>query len=329
MFRHAAMVAFCLTLTACSLQKVAVGRMGDALAQSGTTFASDDDPELVRDALPFALKLMESLLAEDPRHEGLLLATARGFTQYAYAFVQQDADRAEEVDYALAQAHRARAKKLYLRARDYALRALEVPHPGLRARLQADPQVATAQVGKEDVPALYWAAAAWGSAIALGKDDPDLIADVPIVEALIDRALALDESWGEGSIHSFLITYELARAGAGAERFDRARVHFERAVALSRGGLASPFVSYAENVAVAQQDLELFRATLESALAIDPDARPELRLENLVMQDRARWLLDRVDSLFLIPDDEELGSSKAWRPIPPVLALTRSFTFPM
>ena len=76
----------------CSIRRMAVDTVGDALAGGGTTFATDDDPELIKAALPFSLKLMESLLVENPNHQGLLFATASGFTQYAYAFVQQDAD---------------------------------------------------------------------------------------------------------------------------------------------------------------------------------------------------------------------------------------------
>src|SRR5512134_3366900 len=76
----------------CSIRKLAVTKIGDALAESGTSFASDDDPQLIREALPFTLKLIESILEQNPRHAGLLAAAAGGFTQYAWAFVQQDAD---------------------------------------------------------------------------------------------------------------------------------------------------------------------------------------------------------------------------------------------
>jgi hypothetical protein len=62
----------------CSIKKIAVNKLGNALASTDTTFEGDDDPDLVGDSLPFALKLMESLLAESPRHTGLLLATASG-----------------------------------------------------------------------------------------------------------------------------------------------------------------------------------------------------------------------------------------------------------
>jgi hypothetical protein len=70
-------------LSGCSLRQYALDNASDALAAGGATFASDDDAELVRAAAPFSLKLTESLLAENPRHQGLLLAAARGFTQYA------------------------------------------------------------------------------------------------------------------------------------------------------------------------------------------------------------------------------------------------------
>src|SRR5690349_4985686 len=74
--------------SSCSVRRVAVKKVADAIASSGTTCASDDDPQLVRDAVPFSLKLIESVLGEAPNHEGLLVAASRGFTQYAYAFIQ-------------------------------------------------------------------------------------------------------------------------------------------------------------------------------------------------------------------------------------------------
>ena len=106
----------------------------------------------MRDAVPFALKTYESLLASLPNHRGLLLATCSGFTQYSYAFVQSEADRLEPTDYAQSLVHRARALKLYLRGRDYCLRALEIAAPGTVARLNRSPNQALARFRKPDVP---------------------------------------------------------------------------------------------------------------------------------------------------------------------------------
>src|SRR3984885_252969 len=88
----------------CSIKKIAVNKLGDSLASGGDTFASDDDPDLVGEALPFSLKLMESLLAESPRHRGLLLAASSGFTQYAFVYVQVPAEETEDQDLSKADA---------------------------------------------------------------------------------------------------------------------------------------------------------------------------------------------------------------------------------
>ena len=80
---------------------------------------------------------------------------------------------------------------------------------------------------------------------------------------------------------------------------ERARRHLERAVTLSGGKRAAPYVSFAETVSVGAQDRAEFGELLKKALAVDPDAVPELRLANTVAQRRAAWLLARADELFL------------------------------
>lgn len=288
-----------LFLNGCAVKRFTVNRVGDALATGGTSFSSDDDPQIVREAAPFSLKLMESLLAESPRHRALLLATTSGFTQYGYAFVQQDADELEAKDLAAATALRLRARKLYLRACDYGLRGLDVNHRGFTQVLRADAKKAVRVATKRDVPLLYWTAAAWGAAISVSKDKPDIVADLPKVEALIDRALQLDEGFDHGAIHSFLISYEMARPGVkDDEAVWRAKRHFERAMELSGGQSASPLVAYAEAVCVQKQQKAEFDKLLKQALAIDADQKPEWRLTNLVLQRRAHWLLSREDELF-------------------------------
>jgi len=282
-----------------SPRKMAINMVGDALAGTGTTFAADPDPELVKEAVPFGLKLMEALLAETPEHKELLLAATSGFTQYAYAFVQPEADKIEDEDFDAAEAIRDRARKLYLRARDYGLRSLEVRHEDMTGLLLTDPDAAVAMADKKDVPNLYWTAAAWGAAISLGLDDPELIADMPSVEAMIDRALELDEAYEAGAIHTFLVSYEMIRQGAEGEPAERARKHYNRAIELSGGQQAGPYVALAEAVSVETQNKKEFNELLEKALEVDVDARPEWRLLNIIMQRRAEWLLGRTEDLFL------------------------------
>src|SRR4051812_7074970 len=91
--RYGAIVLLIGAACGCAtLKRIAINKLGDSLADTGTTYTADDDPDLVGAALPFSLKLVEGLLSQTPKHRGLLFTAASGFTEYAYAFVQQDAD---------------------------------------------------------------------------------------------------------------------------------------------------------------------------------------------------------------------------------------------
>ncbi|HEX6883805.1 MAG TPA: TRAP transporter TatT component family protein [Planctomycetota bacterium] len=286
--------------SACSLRRLAVNSLADSLAGSAVTFAREDDPELARAALPFAMKTIEGVLIGDPENETLLAAASGAFGLYAYAFVQVDAERIEAVDYARGTAMKARALGLYLRARDYALRGLELRHAGIGAALRTDPVAAAALLGEADVELAYWAGGTWGLAISLAKDDPALVADVDAVRALLRRALELDEDYGEGALHEALIPIEgLSRLMGGSE--ERAREHYRRALELSGGRRASVHLKVAENLSIPAQDRAEFERMLALVMAVDLDAAPDQRLSNRISRIRARDLLDRIDDLFLPP----------------------------
>jgi predicted anti-sigma-YlaC factor YlaD len=293
-------IAASAALSGC--RTVALKAASGAVVQSGGTYASDDDPELVRDAVPFGLKTMEGLLAENPKHAGLLEALASGFTQYAYAFVQQPAELAD-LDAKLedARAGRARAKKLLLRARDYGLRGLDVRHEGLAARLRQGRDLATllGKAEKKDLPFLYWTASAWTLAIVNDKSDMALVGELPIPLAMMERALALDERWGQGSIHEFYVAYDASRSAAEGGGPERAKAHLDRALALSLNKKLGPLVAWAEGVLVQRQDRAEFTRVLERVVQADPGEEPSYRLANILAQRRAKALLEHADDLFL------------------------------
>lgn len=283
----------------CSVKRMAMNQVSDTLAGGSGVFATDDDPELIGDALPFSLKLMESVLQSTPEHVGLLASLASGFAQYSYGWTQLEADFVEEANYDRAAELRGRSVKLYQRARDYGFRGLEVKFPGFATQLRSDPAAALARLDADDVELLYWTALPWAGAIALSLDDPELVSDLAFAEAMMERALALDPDWGDGAIHGFFVTYEMSRMNSAGDPAELAGEHYRRALELTGGQKASVFVGYAEAVSAAAQDKEQFVQLLERALAIDVDARPDWRLENLLYQSRARWLLERMDWLFL------------------------------
>ena len=294
------LVALAAALAGCSIRRLAVGVISDSLAGGGDVYASDDDPDLVREAIPFGLKTYEGLLDASPDDRRLLLALAKGFTVYAY-LLQDEADRIDAGDRTGARRLRDRAARLYRRGRDYALRGLEVDHPGFEGKLRHDRAAAIAGATVGDVPLLYWAAAGWAGAVSANPDDLDLVAELPLAGALMDRVLALDESHDGGAAHQFFISFEGSRPGGSAQQ---ARKHFDRALALSKGRRASVYVALAESVSVREQNLAEFRTLIAAALAVDPDRDPAQRIANTIAIRRARWLESRESDLFVTIESE-------------------------
>ena len=295
-------VAVALAISGCAtIRRSAVRSVSDMLVagSGGNVYTTDDDPELIRDALPFALKTYEMLLAQDPQNRGLHAATAAAYVQYANAFVQADADRLEGKDLEGAQRAKKRAAKLYLRGRDYALRGIELDHAGFLAALKQNATGTVAKLTKKDVPLAFWAGAGWAAAIAADSGNMQLVGDLPFVDAIMRRVLALDESYGDGGVHDFFISYEGSRSEAMGGSPARAQEHFERSVALTHGRKASPYVALAESVAVRRQDVAMFKELLHKALAVDINAAPTWRLANVLAQEKAQRLLDRIPELFV------------------------------
>ena len=287
-----------IATSGCSVRKFATGAMADALSGTGTTMSSDDDPELVRDASAFGLKTMEGLLPEQPEHQGLITSLTSGFTQYGYAFVQQEADAAELAGKgADAKARRLRAHRFYKRALGYGLKGLALKAPGSPAALETgkDVPAALSKLTKDDVPLMYWTAAAWALAISSNKEDMGLISQLPAPEALVRRALELDEGWGEGSLHEFMVSLESSKPG-GTEA--AAKKHFDRAVELSKGQHLGVYLSWAEGPLVQAQKKDEFIAMVKKVADDDVDQSMPNRLANTVAQRRARVLLKHLDDLF-------------------------------
>jgi predicted anti-sigma-YlaC factor YlaD len=297
--RFVALVCALGLLQGCGLvRRKAIGMVASTLASGGDVFTRDDDPELVGDAIPFGLKLYESLLDSAPKNKDLLLATCSNFTQYGVAYLETQAAVLGEAQHHDEVAHlNGRALKLYLRAKGYCMRAMELRFPGVGEKLLTDPGPALAKAEKKDVPLLYWTAASWGSAISLGVDRPEIVIDMPAVRALAERALALDDTWSKGALHEMFISLDSLPEALGGSP-DRARQHFHRAVELQKGLYPGPYVALASGVDVPAQNRDEFEKLLQTALAIDPEKDPSMRLVTLVQQRRARALLDHIDTMF-------------------------------
>ncbi|MDR3174726.1 MAG: TRAP transporter TatT component family protein [Treponema sp.] len=297
-------------LPGCSINRMATRAVADALTGTGssTVFTGDDDPQLVGDAMPFAIKMYEALLNEAPDHRGLIITTGSLFVMYANAFVQGPAEFLPSIRYEERQAARQRAKKLYLRGIKILMGGIEEKYPGFAGASVEGGDLAPLlkEMEEDDVPLLYWSAAGTFSAFSLDPFDFSLGKEVPDCMAYIDRAYELDPGFNSGALDDlYVLTYASLPPAMGGD-VSRADLHFQRSLEKSGGKLAGPYVSYAQAVALPAQNYDAFRSCLEAALEIDVDADPKNRLVNIISQKKARELLDRAGDYFFLTEDGEL-----------------------
>ena len=270
-----------------------------------TAFSGDDDPELVGDALPFALKLYEMLLSQDPHNAALALSTGQAFTSYASAFVLTPSGELPVEQFDSQQAMRMRAKQLFLRARGYIMSALDDRRPGFSEVLdKKGVDEALKMVKRDDIDYLFWLGASWLGAFGSDPFDFSLLITVPRAVAMLTTVARWDETYGRGGVHELLISfYGSAPADLGGD-VALARESFEKAVRWSKGLKAGPYVALASTVDIQSQNYTEFKDLLEKALAIDVNADPADKLENVINQRHAKWLLDHADDLFLSTGDD-------------------------
>jgi predicted anti-sigma-YlaC factor YlaD len=309
-----ALLAAPILLASCSINKMAINAVSDALGGAGTSavFSGDRDPQLVGDALPFAIKMYEALLEQNPNHPGLRLTTGSLFIMYANAFVQGPADMLPTVKYEEREAARLRAKNFYLRGAEIINKALDKKYPGLSTAASADGSLAPllAKCKKEDVPFLYWSVAGGLSAYSIDVFDFERGARLPEFGEMIARAYELDPDFNNGALDEFYILYYASLPEMMGGDKEKAKIHFARALEKTGGNSAGAYVSYAQTVCVPAQDYESFEANLEKALAVDVDADEGTRLVNIINQKKARFLLDNAYNYFSflpLPDEYDSG----------------------
>jgi hypothetical protein len=280
-------------LSSCSIREAAIRGLADELASQGS--APESDLDLLREASAYHLKLSEAILREDPSHLALATAVTAGFTQYAYAFVAFEADRLESTDSRAAYRLRERAARLYRRAVGHGLAALELRRPGFRTALAVTAPSEVAAIGPDEIGLAYWTAAAWGAAIALSADHPDIVADLPLAARLAELAAEADPGFGDGALASLVANFAAATPGKGLPHALR---WFDRAIELGASRSVGAYVAKAEGYALPRGDRAQFEALIDQALAVPADPDSPLALANEVMRRRAQWLLARIDELF-------------------------------
>ncbi|MBN2442502.1 MAG: TRAP transporter TatT component family protein [Spirochaetales bacterium] len=289
-------------LTGCSINKLAVNMVADMLSgEESLVFVGDDDPELIGEALPFALKLYESLLESNPDNKRLLLACGKAFCLYAFSNVQTPASMLPDDEFEKQEKMNLRAKKLFLRAKKYVLHALELENPEFVRLLSRDESdKAFLLINDKDLPYLYWTGTAWMGAVSTDPFDMSLLVSLPLAVKCIEKVVDIDDSYDSGGAHELLLSYYGALPEGMGNGEEKARFHFNKAVEYSRGEKASPYLALATSVCISKQDIEEFKSLIDMVIAIDTTEPSEFRLFNILAQQKARWYSDHIEDFFIV-----------------------------
>lgn len=288
-----------LLLSNCSLRSMAVQQMGELVASGVPAFEKDDDLELIKQALPANIKLLEAMLESDPDNQQILALLAQMYASYTFAFVEAELETPGAGDKAYL---KERINRLYQRGMQYGERALiqedKRCEKGLKVIAELD--ACLSEVGKSGVPALYWYGFNVAAFLNRNMNSMAALAQGPKMEKVMERVIALDESFNFGTAHLFLMLYYGARPPMMGGNFEKADGHYKAIQKISGSDFLLADVFKARYISVQKQDQGEFEKTLKAVLAKnpDPDKAPQLRLYNSLAKARAKLYLNSVEDLF-------------------------------
>lgn len=270
----------------CSIQHLTLRVISPVIDNSLTALFEESDLQIAQTAIEADLKLLEGLLKSDPENKKLLFYATQGYTSYALGFVEDEDPN--------------RARMFYLRGRDFGLKILN-QQPSFQQAFRGNLDqfsLALKKFKKSDVPALFWTANAWGNWINISMTDPDALADLPKVQAMMQRVIELEPGYFYGGAYLFLGTILMVKPPIMGGNPDEAKVQFDKCFEYSQNKFLLPHVFFARFYAAKMLDEALFDSTIQQILGTSLDILPEQRLPNAIARKKALLLLEKRAELF-------------------------------
>jgi hypothetical protein len=280
--------------TGCIKRALVNGQI-EGTREASAAFDTIGDWELAYKAAASGIVQFEGMLVLSPGNEDALFMLAKAWTGYAYAFVEDDLEEAQDAgDRSAAELQRQRATLAYGRAVDRGLELIARRAKGWdEARKGEAPfkaWLAKNFTSKDDAGILFWTGYAWLSKTNLNKDDAEMVAELWLGVAMVERSVELDAAYNHHTGQTTLAAYHARSPMAEPED---AKALFETALGATKRQSLIVLVNYATKYACAKVDVDLYQKLLKEALTT-PDSDPELRLSNAVARRRARrWSTEK------------------------------------
>lgn len=277
----ALLAGICLLPGCASLMSSAASGLADNLSSA---VLNQSDPETVRDGAPAYMLLLDSFLEGSPEDPELLAAAANLYASYGAVFADEPG----------------RAARLTERARDYGRKAVcETYRPACEWPSMGYEQFEATLHGltSRHADSVYSYAVASLAWIRAHSDDWNALAELPQMEALLERYLEIAGSEDAGAVYTYLgILATLRPPSLGGEP-EEGKAWFERAIDVTDGRDLNAKVEYARGYARLLYERELHDRLLREVLAADAEV-PGYTLTNVLAQREAERLLASADEYF-------------------------------
>ncbi len=273
-------------ISGCSIQQLAIRSMAGLMNNGFDVLNEEQDLDLAEKSIASNLKLLEAMLKDDSDNENLLLLTCMGYTSYTIGFVE---DVSQD-----------RARLFYLRAKEYGMQILK-KNNNFSKTVDGSPDDFTLSLknfSKNDIPAIFWTALSWGSYVSLSLTDPEALADLPKIEAMMKFVAELDSNYYYGGSHFFLGALYGSRPKMFGGDPIESKKHFDKCLAINGGKFLMTYVYYARTYTVQVQDQEYFNQLLNKVDEASIDVLPEARLSNAIAKKKAENLRNLTNELF-------------------------------
>lgn len=243
-----------------------------------------DDPELVRSGIPAYMLILDGAIQKDPKNGPLLEKAAILYTTYADAYVTDPV----------------RQKKLLRRAFRYGLAAVcsaDKRRCGIRKMSFDSYTQLVSQITQTDLSAWFALGSAWANWIRIQGEDVNVLAELPRVQLIMERIVAIQEDHQHGSAHLYLGVLATVLPPALGGKPEKGKLHFQRAVQISQGKNLMAKVLFAQHYARMLFNRQLHDDLLNEVVAADP-YQQDFTLINIMAQNKAQQLLLSANDYF-------------------------------
>ena len=253
--------------------------LADAL---GSAIRANKDLETVRDGAPAYLLLMDAMVQQDPESPALLLGAADLYSFYGGVFVDDPT----------------RAVLFANKAMDFASQGSCLEDAVFCDWATADRDTFEARLAElepDHLATLNTVASVWVGWIQANSDDWNAIAQLSRVQQMIERVVALDPNYEQGTAQLYLGVLHTLLPPLQGGKPELGRSYFEASIAASEGRNLLAKTYFAKFYARMVFEQELHHQLLTEVIDADFDD-PQFNLMNELAKQEARMLLaDEAD----------------------------------